>query len=347
MFILEIDTSAEDPHKQINLQNISALNKFSRITALNWGDNDDEILIGRANKFVKIFDTQSSDFTSNLEMIDAPIVGLARYEGRLIAGIGNGKIQVLADTPVVLETGDHLSKLRQCRQSKNLVATGGKDRQNNLKVWDLETQKKLFTSKNLPHDYLQLEVPIWDSDILFSNDHELATCSRYGYIRRYDTRAQRRPVVEYKNSKEQISYTCLATHENMIYAGASMGIIRAFDFRKLKIIAHTYKGFTGSISDIGIDETGKYLYSSSLDRFVRVHCSQSTALMYQCYVKSKATQILLRTKAALNNTSLNDTDCVFMGEVEDDEEQQQQPEENGAGSDPEFDELFENMDTIR
>lgn len=344
---LEIDITAENPHKQINLQNISALNKFSRVTSLDWGDSD-EILIGRANKFVKIYDANDSVFTSNIEMIDAPIIGLARYEGRLIAGIGNGKIQVVAETPIVLETGNHLSKLRQCPVNKKLVATGGKERQNNIKVWDLETQKRTFTSKNLPHDYLQLEVPVWDSDVLFSNEHELATCSRYGYIRRYDTRAQRRPVVEYNNSKEQISYTSLAAHENMIYAAASTGIIRAFDFRRLKIVAHTYKGYTGSISDIGIDETGKYLYSSSLDRFVRVHCSQSTALLYQCYVKSKATKILLRNKTVSAADSLNDTDCVFMGEVnEEDDDEPQQPEENGGGSDPEFDELFENMDTIR
>lgn len=344
----EIDVAASDPHKQHNLQAISALNKYSRITSMDWGDTD-EILIGRANKFVKIYDAKVADFTSNIEMCGAPIVGLARYNGRLIAGIGTGHIQIIADTPATLATGDHMSKMRQCPSNGRLVATGGKERQNNLKVWDLDAQKCTFTSKNVPNDYLQLEVPVWDADVIFTDENCLATCSRFGYIRRYDTRAQRRPVLEYVNSKEQISYSCLATYGDMIWTGASTGIVRAFDLRKLKVVAHTYKGFTGSISDVGVDTTGKYLYSSSLDRYVRVHCRETTALLYQCYVKSKATKVLLREKTA--SDELNDTDCVFMGEVDEDseidEEANEHEPDDPPGSDPEFDELFENMPTIR
>lgn len=352
----EIDVTADDPHAQTNLQNIAALNKFSRITSLNFGTDPNELLIGRANKFVKVYDATAGEFTSNIEMLDAPIVGLARYESRLIAGIGTGRIQILAETPAELQTGDHMSVLCQCPQNRKLVATGGKERQNNVKVWDLETQTKVFQSKNVANDYLQLEVPVWDSDVAFADATTLLTCSRYGYIRRFDTRAQRRPVVEYRNEKEQIAYNCLATYGDLLFSGTSTGIIRAFDQRRLKVIAHTYKGFTGSISDVGVDETGRFLYSGSLDRYVRVHCVESTALMYQCYVKSKATKVLLRTKVAptAEETSvvdglLNDSDCVFMGRTEEgdedeDEEADAQPE---AGSDPEFDELFENMKTIR
>lgn len=343
--------TAEDPHKQINLQSISTLNKFSRITSLDWGTDDNEILVGRANKFVKIYDSSSPDSSGNIELIDAPIVGLARHEGRLVAGLGTGKIQIVADTPAVLETGDHMSRMSQCRQNGKFVATGGKERQNNLKVWDLETQKRIFNSKNVPNDYLQLEVPVWDSDLVFVDESTLLTCSRYGYLRQYDTRAQRRPVVEYRNEKEQISYNCVASFDNLLFAGSSTGVIRAFDCRRLKVIAHTYKGFTGSISDIGVDETGKFLYSSALDRYVRIHCAESTALLYQCYVKSKATKILLRTKPADPESAANESnDCVFMGEDlgdEDEEDNADDDDDEAGGSDPEFDEIFENMQTIR
>lgn len=346
-----IDVTAEDPHRQTNLQSIAALNKFSRITCLDWGNDQNEILIGRANKFVKIYDSGApEEASSNIELLDAPIVGLARHEGRLVAGLGTGKIQIVADSPAVLETGDHMSRMTQCRANGKLVATGGKERQNNLKVWDLETQKRIFTSKNVPNDYLQLEVPVWDSDVVFVDESKLLTCSRLGYIRQYDTRAQRRPVVEYRNEKEQISYNCLATFDNLVFSGSSTGVIRAFDHRRLKVVAHTYKGFTGSISDIGVDETGRFLYTSALDRYVRIHCVESTALLYQCYVKSKATKILLRTKEAESSpAALNDSgDCVFMGveEPEEDEENGDDGEAAG-GSDPEFDEIFENMQTIR
>lgn len=339
---------------------------------MNWGSRSDggagpatEVLIGRANKFVKIYDVTDNEFSSNIEMAEAPIVGLARANGRLVAGIGTGSVQIVADTAGRLQAGDHMSQMRQSNAAENCIATGGKGRQNNLKIWDLNTQTQTFSSKNVPNDFLQLEVPVWDTDLVFLGDElNLATCSRYGYIRRYDTRAQRRPVVEWSNAKEQISYSCLAVVSatasdsgGMIYAGTTSGIIRAFDQRKMNKIVHTYKGFTGTISDIGIDaETGRYLYSASLDRYVRVHDSQSTALLYQCYVKSKATKILLRPKVAtaakLDGDELNDTDCVFLGEErdDDDDDEEEQPQDNdevaAGGSDPEFDEIFEKMPTV-
>lgn len=351
----EIDVTADDPYAQLNLQSISALNKASRITALDFGSGTDDLLIGRANKFVKVYDATAGEFTSNLEMLDAPIVGLARFEGRLIAGIGTGRIQIVADTPAVLETGDHMSVLCQCVQNRRLIATGGKDRQNALKVWDLETQESVFRAKNIANDFLQLEVPVWDTRVAFADETTLLTCSRYGYIRRYDTRAQRRPVVEYRNDKEPMAYTSLATHGDLLFAGTASGVIRAFDQRRLKVVAHTYKGFAGSLTDVGIDETGGYLYSGSLDRYVRVHCAKTTALLYQCYVKSKVTKVLLRTKEAVeatNGDGLNDSDCVFMGNAEEDDDEEDEETDAAAkreetGSDAEYEQLFDNMKKIR
>lgn len=346
-----IDVTADDAHAQTNLQAIAALDKHSRITSLSFGADHSELLIGRANKFAKVFDANVGEFTSSIEMLDAPIVGLARYDGRLIAGIGTGRIQIVAETPAVLETGDHMSLMCQCADNRKLVATGGKERQNNVKLWDLETQQRVFHSKNVANDFLQLEVPVWDSHLSFAGEHQLLTCSRFGYIRRYDVRVQRRPVAEYRNEKEQIAYNCLATHGDLMFTGTSTGVIRAFDQRRLKVVAHTYKGFTGSISDVGVDETGRFLYSASLDRYVRVHCAESTALMYQCYVKSKATKVLLRTKSATEEPAAvdaNESDCVFLGaEEEDDDEEDRDEGHAGAGSDPEFDQLFDNMKTIR
>ncbi|KAG4079050.1 hypothetical protein HA402_001705 [Bradysia odoriphaga] len=223
-----------------------------------------------------------------------------------------------------------------------------KSRQNNLKVWDLETKTKVFTSKNLPNDYLELEA-VWDySDIVFVDAHQLATCSRHGYLRVYDTRKQRRPVLEYVNPKEQIAYGCATgatVHENtLLAAGSASGIVRAFDTRKMKTIVHTYKGFTGSVTDIVTDNKGKYLFTSCLDRFVRVH----SVLQYQCYVKSKATQILMRTYD-------DQPDCVMSEDSNsnetDDNQQSDDDSDDGteserSGSDSEYEEMFQQMPTV-
>lgn len=119
--------------------------------------------------------------------------------------------------------------------------------------------------------------------------------------------------------------------------------MHAFDLRKMKHVLHTYKGFAGSISDIGVDNSGKFVYSASLDRFVRVHHAESTVLQYQCYVKSKATRILLKNytpvkvKDESEKSSEKNTSKVHAtGSAKDDDDDE----------DTEFDEMFNNMQTV-
>lgn len=220
--------------------------------------------------------------------------------------------------------------MRQCKVNKNLVAVGGKDRNNNLKIFDLEAQKQIFVSKNVPHDNLQLEVAVWDSDICFVNDSEtcLATCSRYGYIRFYDHREQRRPIQNYTDAREQ-AFTALAEHNGIIFVGTTTGSTYAFDLKSMKIPLHTYKGACGSISSLTVDDTGKFLFTSSIDRYVRAYDSERTSLLYQCYVKSKASEILMRVA---------DNRLV--------DEQKESKKQTVDASDEEYEELFDQMQTV-
>lgn len=220
--------------------------------------------------------------------------------------------------------------MSQCPQNKKLIAVGGKDRKNNLKVFDLEAQKEIFSSKNMPNDSLQLEVKIWDSDLSFVNNSEncVATCSRYGYIRFYDYRQQRRPIHNFVDNKEQ-AYNSLAERNGVIFVSTTTGGLFAFDLKNMKVPLHTYKGATGSISSITVDETGKFVFTASLDRYIRVHNVDNTHLLYQCYVKSKASQILMKTAS----------DSVL-------DEHKVAQEQIVEGSDQEYDNLFEGMQTV-
>lgn len=183
-----IDVFADNPHAQENLQTISSLNKHSRVTSMEWGD-EDEILVGRANKFLKVYNASDNEFTSTIELDDGPIIGAGRYDGKIIAGLASGKVQIFQQKPEFLQTGDHLSRMRQCKENRKLFATGGKGRQNNLKLWDLETKTKVFTSKNLPNDYLELEgtIPYLPTlerrcflNIFFLSSH-CSACVGFGY----------------------------------------------------------------------------------------------------------------------------------------------------------------------
>lgn len=110
-----------------------------------------------------------------------------------------------------------------------------------------------------------------------------------------------------------------------------MGSLFAFDLRLLKTPLHTYKGFTGAVTDINVDPTGKYLFTSSLDRYVRVHGAESTHLLYQCYVKSKASQILMK----------NADDSLLS------ESRQTQIPTEMDHEDAEYDDLFDQMATVQ
>lgn len=322
------------------MEDIQTLTKTSRITTLNFGENDNEILVGRVEPVVKVYEPQLNSFTGNYTFENGPIVGLAKFNGKIIAGLGNGKIQIGHKKPTFLEAGDAMSRMRQCPIEQKLIASGGKERQNNLKVWNLETNECVFRTKNVPNDFLQLEVPIWDTDFGFIDANCLSTCSRYGYVRVYDMRKQRRPIFTYSNDKEQISYTSLALHGDVVFAGTTTGVMHAFDLRKMKHVLHTYKGFAGSISDIGVDSSGKFLYSASLDRFVRVHHAESTILQYQCYVKSKATRILLKNYTPV--TVKEESDEV----VEKTPKKIRRTADGDDDDDDDFDEMFNNMQTV-
>lgn len=113
-----------------------------------------------------------------------------------------------------------------------------------------------------------------------------------------------------------------------VYVGTTTGNMFAYDLKSLKSPLHTYKGFTGCIQNIGVHDN--YVYACGLDRYVRIFNQASTHLVYQCYIKSKATQILLK-----------DASKELMD--------QQKSVESFSESvvDQEYEALFEKMPTVR
>lgn len=235
----------------------------------------------------------------------------------MAAGLSNGNIQLInlknLDTdPELINAGDNMTRMRFCPTKVSLVATGGKERQNNVKVWDLETKKQLFTSKNVRPNELQLELPTWDNDMSFVTESNIATCSRHGYVRFYDIRSQRRPIASFQSTdRDQFSFTSLATNGMLAYVGLTVGGVQCYDLRQLKQSVHVYKGATGSISDICLTgENGQFLVSSSLDRYVRVHSTDSNRILYQNYVQSKITRFLctkVMDKGTVEDVAQQDT----------------------------------------
>uniref|UniRef100_A0A182R084 Ribosome biogenesis protein NSA1 n=1 Tax=Anopheles farauti TaxID=69004 RepID=A0A182R084_9DIPT len=329
----------DDPYEQRNLQPIEVLNKTSKITCMEFGDKDQtEILIGRANRCVKVFSCSKQDSVSNFEVGSDEVVGLGRSNGCIVAGCANGEVQIVKyPEPVKFSVGDNLSRLRICPDDESRMVTGGKLLKQIIKLWDLETQKVIFTAKNVKK-VLELEQLVWDNDVVFVDRNLIAACSRHGYVRMYDTRGPaRRPVQDFTSSDpdDQLAFSCLASRGDYLYAGTTTFGARAFDIRRMKNHVHVYKGFTGTVTSIRVDPSGNHLFSACLDRYVRVHHAHRTALEYRCYVKSKPTQILgveFKEKDRTDKHETDDDDVEIVG-VED-------------GSDAEYDEIFSNMKTV-
>jgi len=99
--------------------------------------------------------------------------------------------------------------------SGNYVATGGKE--NDVKLWDIESQKTTWTARNVVPDKLGLRVPVWVTSIswLTPNDpHKLVIGTALtNAIRVYDIRSgQRRPAFNKQVSEAKISTVASAPY---------------------------------------------------------------------------------------------------------------------------------------
>lgn len=69
----------DNPYKQTNLQNLDALTKGSKITAMEWADeNANEVLIGREDSLIRTYDCDKGQFyETDLTIGEGAIAGLA------------------------------------------------------------------------------------------------------------------------------------------------------------------------------------------------------------------------------------------------------------------------------
>lgn len=105
----------------------------------------------------------------------------------VLVGVKSGEISLWrfdGKEEVLIHAGENLNRMRQSCMQKNIIATGGLE--NKLKLFDVEKQKSIFNEKNLPHDWLELRVPIWISDLNFlPGTQQIATVGRYGHVNNF------------------------------------------------------------------------------------------------------------------------------------------------------------------
>jgi len=102
-----------------------------------------------------------------------------------------------------------------------------------------------------------------------SATHHLLTGTQLGDVRRYDTRAARRPVSDWKIGKgASISVVEKGIPEHELYVGNQTCDLFAIDLRNGRTI-YRYTGLSGAV--VSLAASPSLLASSSLDRYARIH----------------------------------------------------------------------------
>uniref|UniRef100_A0A1B6CVN9 Uncharacterized protein n=1 Tax=Clastoptera arizonana TaxID=38151 RepID=A0A1B6CVN9_9HEMI len=332
-------------HNIKNLENLKDIVARNEVTFLNWGNKEEtEILIGYADQTIKIYDLESRQFTFKKKLISGKgeIRGVFKYNGNLTTAVESGIISSWSEEvkrkegeiTFKIDTGGSLCVMRSSPENINLIATGGKE--NDLKLWDLETQKQTFNAKNVRPDELQLRVPVWVSDLVFMpNSEQVAVSTRYGHVRLYDpTTSTRRPVIQVTVPDQALTCISTAPKDKHVLVGSGTGHMFLVDLRKGILLNH-FKGFVGGIRQIACPKTEPYVLSVALDRHLRIHNLNTKQLIYKEYLQSRLSTLLIKSDFSL-----------IKKEIDDEYELSVKKKDINCESDEEYDALFENMEVI-
>ncbi|KAI6028356.1 hypothetical protein F5J12DRAFT_715033 [Pisolithus orientalis] len=140
---------------------------------------------------------------------------------------------------------------------------------------------EIWRAKNVPNDFLDLRQPVHNTCLTYispsssTGQQHLLAGTRFGDVRRYDTRAGRRPVSDFKSVGKiggvRAIEKGLSEHEAFVSDQGSS--LFALDLRSGGIL-YSYKGISGAVTSVS--PSPLFLASVALDRYTRIH---STSLV--------------------------------------------------------------------
>lgn len=183
-------------------------------------------------------------------------------------------------------------------------AVGGKE--NDLHVYDYGTQQAVFRARNVPHDKLDMRVPVWVTGISFMSASEqvLATCTGYAQVRVYDIRAQRRPVKDLGMKEWSHMTGIVRVGEDKVVISDTEGHVSRLDLTSMRFEAK-YKGFAGGVRSLHVHPEAPFLVAGGLDRFVHIHHLHSRKMCRTVYVKQKLNVVRFCTQLDVCESKTN------------------------------------------
>ncbi|EIN07389.1 hypothetical protein PUNSTDRAFT_89660 [Punctularia strigosozonata HHB-11173 SS5] len=135
---------------------------------------------------------------------------------------------------------------------------------------------EVWRAKNVPNDSLNLRVPVHNTSFDFisssGSSAQIVCGTANGNMRRYDTRAARRPVADWKGIAKVggIRFLCNGVEEHEAFA-ADQGNLFSVDLRNGRV-NYAYKGIAGAV--VCAAPCPGFLGSVAQDRLFRLHTTK-------------------------------------------------------------------------
>ncbi|OMH81650.1 WD repeat-containing protein 74 [Zancudomyces culisetae] len=255
-----------------------------------------------------------------------------------------------------MKLGVDMCKMKAKDIEANILAFGGNEQE--LRIYDINKvefgdaasganngawrkpkSEPLFKAKNIADDYLGLRNPVWITDIDFLDKNENTTNSMgnklvvstgYGFIRTYDTLAQKKPVLNLnvfnENRNRKITNIAVSPNQYDVFFTDNSGIICQLDLRKATsssidfavstnqnktpFIVESYKGATGAVTSMAVvgQTDGLFLATVSLDRFFRLYrinigsTYKHSKMIHQTYLKQRMSAVCWDSTRSIYNS---------------------------------------------
>jgi len=162
----------------------------------------------------------------------------------------------------------------------------------------VQTEKCVWKAKNVPHDFLDMEVPMYDKDAdwVDLNKKVFVTATAYNQIRLYDVRQKPRPVLDCSVGDKP--FTCVRVDplkNHIITAANTMAWVNMMDLKMKCRVVGGFKGISGSVRSMAYHPKESYLATVGLDRYLHIF---STSLLnrksvIKTYMKQKLNAVLM------------------------------------------------------
>ncbi|KAL1692306.1 hypothetical protein GGG16DRAFT_51728 [Schizophyllum commune] len=149
--------------------------------------------------------------------------------------------------------------------------SAGKKRKRN----DVLLPGEIWRAKNVANDNLGLRQPVHNTSLAFisstsTSAHDIAAGTQYGHVRRYDTRAARKPVADWDKIAKigGVRAVQKGLNEHELFVSDAGCNLMSLDLRNGHV-AFSYKGIAGAV--VSMAPAPSLLVSAGLDRLVRIH----------------------------------------------------------------------------